>query len=112
MWEGVWSREPSECVLAYCFFRALERRPSCLAYLITPVYYFLGVVGCGHRMAVAPLPRTETQCADTRSRDLGLVGIFEDLNQNLPARAARENLRKFACLRAVTRRSNVELSTR
>ena len=45
-------------------------------------------------------------------RILGLVGIFEDLNQNLPARAARENLRKFACLRAVTRRSNVELSTR
>ena len=40
------------------------------------------------------------------------MGIFEDLNQNLPARAARENLRKFACLRAVTRRSNVELSTR
>jgi len=47
-----------------------------------------------------------------RSWGLGLVGIFEDLNQNLPARAARENLRKFACLRAVTRRSNVELSTR
>ena len=31
-----------------------------------------------------------------RSWGLGLVGIFEDLNQNLPA--ARKNLRKFACL--------------
>ena len=27
----------------------------------------------------------------------GQVGIFQNLNQNLPACAARENLRKFAC---------------
>jgi hypothetical protein len=28
---------------------------------------------------------------------LGQLGIFQNLNENLPARAARENLRKFAC---------------
>jgi hypothetical protein len=33
---------------------------------------------------------------------LAQVGIFEDLNKNLPARAARKNLRRFACQRAVS----------
>jgi len=33
---------------------------------------------------------------------LGQVGIFENLKENLPARAARENLRRFACQRAVS----------
>ena len=60
----------------------------------------------------AESPRDAAHRGARPASALGLVGIFEDLNQNLPARAARENLRKFACLRAVTRRSNVELSTR
>ena len=42
----------------------------------------------------APFKAQQFACA---SHGLAQAGIFEDLNENLPARAARENLRKFAC---------------
>ena len=35
-------------------------------------------------------------------RKLGQLGIFQNLNENLPARAARENFPKFACPRAAS----------
>ena len=40
-------------------------------------------------------------CGDCRA-GLGQVHVFENLIENLPARAARKNFQRFACLRAVS----------
>ena len=46
--------------------------------------------------------RDITEPVISPKRALGQVHVFENLIENLPARAARKNFQRFACLRAVS----------